>query len=296
MKILCLFYDSAGGINIVNSLIYEGVKFWVENCSPESQVIQFSSADSSVSVHEEVIVKEQPDVIITQDVFPNILQAIHNSNAKKKLSFLVSDFDNEEILYSSIQFLKLYRGEKDFDFFHEFHMPFNTLNWPILKSWGDRRNFCFVGRFHPDKVSPEVINMSEVYGEMNDTMLCKYARDKHTYKGNLPRGDVSIVLNNYKYHILHTATDCFSLISAEAMMSGTIPIIIPQPQYHLYPWLNWMPESFGIKYDNFLDFYRDADRLRKEDFTNKAKKESYWIKAFHNQPNFASHLDRVLKE
>lgn len=99
MKILCLFYDSAGGINIVNSLIYEGVKFWVENCSPESQVIQFSSADSSVGVHEEVIVKEQPDVIITQDIFPNILQAIHKS---KKLSYLMPND-------SGIQFSQGYR-------------------------------------------------------------------------------------------------------------------------------------------------------------------------------------------
>jgi len=84
------------------------------------------------------------------------------------------------------------------------------------------------------------------------------------------------------------------LISAEAMMSGTVPIMIAQPGYSLYPWSNWMPRSFGFRFNSFEDFMLQRDELLAKDYSYKATLESSWLKAFHNQANFIYQLDKLL--
>jgi len=277
-KILGLFYDSEGGINVVNSLIE----------SSFGNITCYYSKYSNSEPYADAIRRFNPDVVITQDAFPGIMQAIEESSVPEKIAFMV--YDSSES-YPSIRMMKLYRDGKG-----DFHMPFDTLQWPILKEWKNRRDFCYVGRICSDKISREILDIEDidVYGEPNHRdPLYNYSVFKHHYKRYLDRGDVNIVLNNYKYHILHTHTDCFSLISAEAMMSGTIPVIIAQDGFDL-KWTNWLPEGYGLRYDSFAKFYADLDNLKTKDLSQKALKESHWIKAFHNQPNFKAEIGDIL--
>jgi len=129
MKILCLFYDSTGGINIVNRLVFDAVKLWASENSAE--VAEFHSNDCRTKYFDEAIERSRADVLVTQDIFPNILEAMENAKASKKLCYTVVEMYETRAKYKSIQYLDLLRGEPNAKDSTHFYMPFDIENWPI---------------------------------------------------------------------------------------------------------------------------------------------------------------------
>ncbi len=318
-SVLALFYDSAGGINRMNDLIYLALKRFAEQ--HEIELSWFCSSDGNPDLVTQAIARVNPDLLITQDIFPNILAAMQGSGIDSfcfSPSLLLQEHYDELVsTFPNIIFFSVDRpGSKTptVKGIRNYVIPFDAREFEHSARWGSRLgNFCSIGRYHPCKISHELIATRQVHVYADEPSFPKYgdpespqymyskakalygfAKSLHRHEGALKSYvDVNLTLASYKYHVLHTKTDCFSLSSAEALLSGAIPIIIAN-EYPLDPWINWIPAEYRITYSSFDDFEQDIDKLKSQDFNKLSVESRNWIRATHNIPNFCFLLESML--
>lgn len=317
-KVLFLFYNAGAGIHVANSMIEDAVK----SLPFELEFKKIFSSYSNSSYYLPLIEQYKPDIIVMQDFFPGLIEAAvgykKNDNLScKVLLFSFTDYpasENEAALIKEIDkvYLPNRAGIKGPDWTEIFNPPLSLTKFYNYKNWNGRdKTFCSIGRLIKTKCTNNLIHeldktragydyyasgsyADEGYDQERDEALRKEQGDLSTafYTSKtcklyppLTRGKICRTLNKYKYHVLLAEDDCFSIITLEAFASGTIPILICSNERRS-ELLSWIPKGFGLHYENIYDFIADVSNLEKKDYSEKARKESLYIRSVYNQADF----------
>ena len=111
--------------------------------------------------------------------------------------------------------------------------------WHDYIKWENRSDdVLYVGRFNSSKIMEEFLDVMvgldekvNFYGPITDEDY--YDKWKHVinYHGHVNHKDLLDVYNNYKTIYLYSTTECLSMTLREAILCGTVPIVLDDCNY-----------------------------------------------------------------
>jgi len=300
MKILCLFYDGGYGVTRASNLIFNAIK------NEYKDTIKHLSNINNTYVIYDIIKNHNPDVIVTQDYFSWIMNAI---------SCYKIDHHVKSILYSLYIDDIIPDGLETFDGFFVpennsmkysrncvaaassvFYLPLEP-NFRYDIEWSKRENnFIYAGRIDRTKLNLKILSLLDkhhqtlhVYGAITDQKHFSKCRRFNSFKymGVATTNMMPSIFNKYKFHILYSETDCFSISSLEAAACGTIPITIGRI-------LKWM-KDYSFQFSNIHEFSIMQPALLIHDLTKFSINISNKIDSNYRVAPFIEQFGRALK-
>lgn len=284
-------YDAGGGINQATSRIYNVIK------KANTSTKLYTTKNSSSYVAFWFLLHYKPHLIIIHDFFDFIVTAaanykIVNNNAKIIFLSLCNGKQlNGLELFDAILLPKgnqlNFSRNGHFAKSENFYYPLES-NFKKKTDWRSRKNFVYIGRISPSKINIRIIQIFEKYGIFleafgpitdNDYFSYITSYQSFIYKGQIGHRRVPDVLNKYKYHILSSQTDCFSLTSLEAAACGSIPLFVSCRQK--FPWAQDISFSFDI-----AEFENAIPMLLLTDLENYSSYISKNVIKTYNEENF----------
>lgn len=302
MKILGLSYNAGSGVNRASRLIYDAIK-------TEFDLKYILSNENSVCYFYNLLRLIKPDVVVLQDLFPFITEAVASYKLEHKLkSFLYTTYDTAGPMDDKgLEIIDhLFVPEKNEMCFsrneviqasNEFYFPLES-NFDYKREWSGRKNFVYVGRVEPLKLNHSLLDVLgesnqylDVYGSATDEehfRRCSY-NPWFRYQGYCGNYAMPSVYNSYKFHILFSETDCFSISSLEAAACGCIPIIIRYP-ITVFKWC----AEYSFQLETLKQFKKLLFLLITKDLTYLATELSEKVRARYNLANFMTQFKEYL--
>ena len=236
--IILASYDAGGGISHFTNRIYNILQ------QEYGRIKLYITKNSSSYIFFKVLLHYRPKTIIIHDYFPFLIQAAaHYKIVDSNTTLIFISLCKEEppnglelfdhILLPQTVSLHFSRNEHFIvskDFYYPLGKKFKKTKW-----WNERKAFIYVGRICRSKINLELIKtldnsnmIIDVYGNITEydyyKILTHYK--SFNYKGAAPHYKLPTILNNYKFHLLASQTDCFSISSLESAACGTIPVFV----------------------------------------------------------------------
>lgn len=161
---------------------------------------------------------------------------IEDKNSERAIDFIISpDFNRVNN-----------KRRKEIPWMFDFPKRFyDSYNFKKEKS----KNLLYVGRIIEEKYSSNFIEKinrenikSDLYGEIGNEKF-EYlnlinSSKSINVKGYFSNYNIEKLYSQYEIFVLPSKTDCFSLFSIEAILSGCYPIIMVDDYRKRYPWMN----------------------------------------------------------
>jgi len=302
LKILGLSYNAGSGVNRASRLLYDAIK-------TEFDLKYILSNENSVYYFYNLLRLIKPDVVVLQDLFPFITEAVASYKLEHKLkSFLYTTYDSIEPMDDKgLEMIDhFFVPEKNECCFsrsevpqtsNEFYFPLEA-NFDYKREWSGRKNFVYVGRVDPSKLDHSILNVLgrsdqhlDVYGGICDKDYFGHCSNSPWFRYKGYRGNYAMpsVYNNYKFHILFSETDCFSISSLEAAACGCIPIIIRYPII-VFKWC----AEYSFQLEKLKQFKDLLPLLLTKDLTHFATEISEKVKTRYNLTSFMTQFKEYL--
>ncbi|MBU0847673.1 glycosyltransferase [Patescibacteria group bacterium] len=124
--------------------------------------------------------------------------------------------------------------------------------WCDKKEWHTRLDdILYVGRFNESKIIPEFLDYVDdrihFYGPINDNDYFNKWKHKIVYHECIDHRELLDIYNEYKTIYLFSITECLSMTIREAILCGTVPIVLDTIGY------TTLIEPYIIKVDDISD-------------------------------------------
>lgn len=266
-RVLILDSGNGGGIKQASIYLYD----YIRNNGFDCKIVSLSDYNNTPDIFSALynIYKNfSPKIVIAHEckhisvlsnlryLFQDIITcffslpsaAINEQNCERAIDFIISpSYANEE-----------FKRRKEIPWMFDFPKRFyDSYNFKKEKS----KNLLYVGRIIEEKLSSAFVenlkgtNINlDLYGELGSEEkfdylnTIKYCRNINL-KGCFPNYNIENLYSQYEIFVLPSKTDCFSLFSVEAILSGCYPIIMISNYHRRYPWMNINFPSFKNEED-----------------------------------------------
>jgi len=270
----------------------------VESMLPDAYVYRLQNPGF---VMFEDLIRAQPDVIVMNEQFPRVMEAVYYYKLAKSCRVIllnhcysnlggraVDDHDRQLLVKKLLQRIDaiinlnyIPPGHRVPENVIRLYHPCNP-EFHLRIPWDDRSKKClYWGNLLPHKFD---VRFLDLYSEIDiyGTIRCdgEY-RDKilesGCYRGYIPEGRLVDTINEYKYFVVpHNGYEPFMLTLQEAMQCGTIPLVANSRDYPRSYWIDW---ARGLYYE-----FGSLDLLAR------------WLRTDHNLSDFSFYISGEIQK
>ena len=263
------------------------------------QAIEYSRQNPAFILFDE-LVKVRPEVIIINEAFPRVLEAVYYYNLAFKSRVILLNH-----CYSSLKkprahckdqlyLIKRFICRMDY-ILNLDYVPYQIREPNVIPMyhpcnpkfklripWNERPKKClYWGNLLPHKFDPKFLELYQeidLYGKIPcDNEYKDKILESGCYKGYLPEEKLIDTINEYKYFVVpHRGYEPFMLTLQEAMQCGTIPLVTNKRDYPNCHWIDW---ARGLYYE-----FRSLESLVQ------------WLKTDHDLGKFSFHISNEINK
>ena len=299
---MILYYnpDVGSGIEYVGNII----KSWIDEI--QKPYIEVKDQDHPLHLIQHFI-KNKPDIVIVNEEFDSICNALSYYKLffpKTKIIYIYHVWQNIVYLYQHLQYdnrhkqfllelvdniicvnyppedkrIPIHIKRKMYTAF----MPMDPDIYKIKTLWRKRKNmFMYLGNIMKHKMSEDFLQKIQstditidCYGKMSSDPdyaelfnSCKNV----VHKGYVSQEKVSDVMNEYKFFVMpHEGPEPFNIAMLQAIMCGTIPLIVNDRNASSASWIDWAKDLYYSN-NNVDEFIENLTNVSKEDDLSNAE-------------------------